>query len=114
MTRVFFEEGRPSSTTIPSVQTPSDFNLLTIHRPISSLPTTPHSFTFPPRERILPVTFPAPPSIKLSLWTSTIGTGASGEIRSTLPHLTQLSSPSHDQYIIKAFPLILFNLTKPQ
>src|SRR3990172_7017184 len=86
MTLVFTEVGLPSSTITPSEDIPFNLSSWISFLPISSLPTTPHTKTFPPRLWILFTTFAAPPSMKLSELTSTTGTGASGDIRLTFPH----------------------------
>ena len=59
-------------------------------------PTTPASTAAPPSARTLPATLPAPPRWKLWPVTSTTGTGASGEMRATLPqrNSSSITSPT--------------------
>ncbi len=86
-TRVLRVVGRPSSTTIPAVSTPRLRTSVSSLLPVSSEPTTPAKYARPPAEQMLFRTFAHPPSMKLSFFTSTTGTGASGEIRETRPQM---------------------------
>jgi len=54
---------------------------------MSSAPITPAAATLPPTCALPISAAVAPPSSKLSLATSTTGTGASGEIRDTFPQM---------------------------
>ena len=53
--------------------------------PAASLPIMPATAVRPPRTRMLHATLLAPPGMLVSLTTLTTGTGASGEIRLTVP-----------------------------
>ncbi len=53
--------------------------------PPRSAPMAPATQTSAPREQRLFTTFPAPPRVLVSSFTRTTGTGASGEMRSTVP-----------------------------
>ena len=63
--------------------------------PASSLPITPAKSALPPRAVTLRATLAAPPGIKFSRSKSTMGTGASGEIRLTRPQTnwSSITSP---------------------
>ena len=84
-TLVLMLVGLSSSVMIPSDVRCSFFISLRIFRPGLSLPITPQRTGVAPRVAIFRITLAAPPSILVSLLTSTTGTGASGEIRVTLP-----------------------------
>src|SRR5439155_1486014 len=63
--------------------------------PASSCPTRATSVARPPRAATLAAVFAAPPRIRLTLWTLTTGTGASGEILLQSPerYSSRMASP---------------------
>ena len=75
-----------SRMAIKSVSTPSTSpSNCANSRPSASSPTTPIRFVFMPRDARFRATLPAPPGIAASRVRRMTGTGASGEIRVTLP-----------------------------
>src|ERR1700680_2916339 len=64
--------------------------------PSASSPTAPAKTTCAPIARRLFATFPAPPSVNEWSLTATTGTGASGEMRETVPqtHSSSMTSPT--------------------
>ena len=71
------------------------FNRFNKFSPSESEPITPIIMTLQPKDERFNATFAAPPGLKSILFTSTIGTGASGEILSVCPHkyLSNIRSP---------------------
>ena len=81
---------------IPDVSTPLFCSSEESVDPALSSPAIPQISAPPPKEATLLATLVAPPGIKLSELTRTTGTGASGEILSTLPQInsSKIKSPS--------------------
>src|SRR5262245_6876424 len=83
--RVLMVVGRPPAGRSPSTLIPASLKRLTRSSPSASSPRRPTGTALPPRATMLRATFPAPPGEALSRSIRTTGTGASGEIRPTLP-----------------------------
>ena len=96
MTLVFREVRRPGSVKRPSTATPSRTISWVRRWPGLSSPTRPRTSTWAPRATRLLTTLPAPPRVRVSRSTSTTATGASGEMRSTLPqrYSSSIKSPA--------------------
>ena len=92
--RVFTVVGRAPSETASAGTMPSARSASRTRSPAASWPITPTSTASPPRARRLAATLPAPPRWKLWPVTSTTGTGASGEMRATLPQMNSSSMRS--------------------
>src|SRR3990170_386287 len=94
--RTFFVVRRPGSSTRPACPIPSPARSRLSARASSSWPTTPARSTGPPSARTLCATLAEPPTRRCSLANRTIGTGASGEMRSTWPTMnwSTITSPT--------------------
>src|SRR5208337_290674 len=87
MTLVLTVVGLPACTTSPLLSIFCSAKSFLIFSPIRSSPIKPASKTRPPRLWMLCTTLAAPPSRRFSLVTATTGTGASGEMRETVPQI---------------------------
>ena len=87
--------GRDPSTISPSLLTPASSSSWQSRSAAASFPINPIRLACPPRAATLAATFPAPPTFTLSERTATTGTGASGEMRDTVPHMysSSITSP---------------------
>src|SRR5262245_9469768 len=84
--RVLIVVGRPATGRSPATPMPTSPKRRVRSAPSASSPCRPTGMASPPRATTLLATLPAPPSEALSRSTRTTGTGASGEMRLTLPH----------------------------
>ncbi len=95
-----------------SEETLIDSKILRTSEASSSCPVTPIRNGLAPRPAIFAATFAAPPATRLVFSRLTTGTGASGEIRRTLPHqyLSSITSPITRTFISEKFSIMESNL----